>query len=247
MATGTSITIKFDYRWVIAALLIIITVMLLLWRPWEARYDRDARTVTVIGETTVKAVPDQFEFYPSYTFKNVDKITAQNEATAKSKDVTSRLKELGIGETKIKTSINTYPDYSVSGPTGETVYTLAINIIVNDKKKMQDVLEYIATTNAEGMVTPNPNFSDAKRKELESTARDQATKEARKKAEQAAKNLGFRVADVKTVNDGAGFGSSVPIYAMTGNEAGKANDAVDSFLPGENDLQYSVTVEYYIR
>lgn len=244
--TKTSITLRFDYRWVIAALLLVIAAMVVLWRPWEARYDRDARTVTVTGETVVKAVPDEYQFYPNYNFKDADQATARTQATAKSTEIIAKLKELGVTENNIKTAINSYPDYDSTGSTGKTVYTLSVTITVKDKDLMQKLLDYILTTNPEGGVTPQPNFSAHKRKELEKQARDQATKEARQKADQSARNLGFRVADVKSVNDGAGFGDTVPMYAMTADVGGKSSTA-SSFMPGENELHYNVTVEYYIR
>lgn len=245
--TKTSITLRLDYRWVVGVLLVIIAIMLLLWRPWEVRHDRDARTVTVTGETVVKAVPDEYSFYPSYNFRESDQAVARTKATAKSTEIVAKLKELGVKEDAIKTAINNYPDYNVDGPTDKTVYSLAITIVVRDKDLMQKVLDYVMTTDPEGSVTPQPTFSTEKRKELEKQARDEATKEARAKADQSAKNLGFRVAEVKKVTDGAGFGESIPIYTMRAEDADKTSSAANSYLPGENDLRYNVTVEYYIR
>ncbi len=54
----------------------------------------------------------------------------------------------------------------------------------------------MVTTAPTGQVSPRPNFSDAKRKELESKARDEATKDARAKADQSARNLGFKVGKI---------------------------------------------------
>ena len=137
--TKTSITLRLDYRWVVGVLLVIIVIMLLLWRPWEVRHDRDARTVTVTGETVVKAVPDEYSFYPSYNFRESDQAVARTKATAKSTEIVAKLKELGVKEDAIKTAINNYPDYNVDGPTDKTVYSLAITIVVRDKDLMQKV------------------------------------------------------------------------------------------------------------
>ncbi len=246
MATKSSITLRFDYRWIVAGLLLIIAIMVLLWRPWEGRYGQDARTVTVTGDATIKAAPDQYEFYPTYTVKNTDITVAKKEIAAKSTEIVGKLKELGVADNAIKTTINNYPDYGQNGPTDQMVYSLNVQITVKDTALMEKVLGYIETTNPEGAVTPQPTFSTEKRKQLEQQAREQATKEARSKADQSAKNLGFRVADVKSVNDGSGFGPVTPYPVMAGDVASKSNPSTE-FMPGENDLVYSVTVEYYIR
>jgi uncharacterized protein YggE len=97
-------------------------------------------------------------------------------------------------------------------------------------------------------VSPQANFSDAKRKDLERQARDAATKDARAKADQSAKNLGFKVGLVKTVTDGTGFGGI--IYPLTASGVAKATDLSQPSLaiqPGENDLSYTVTVTYYLK
>ncbi len=243
----SSVTLKFDYRWISAVLLLVIIAMLALWRPWEARYDRDARTVTVTGESTVRATPDQYEFYPNYSFRSDDKAIARNQATAKSEELVNKLKELGVSANNIKTNINSYLDYELPQSTGKTVYNLAVEVRVKDEALMQKVLDFIVTTDPEGGVTPQPTFSTEKRKQLETQARQNATREARAKADQSARNLGFRVADVKSVNDGAGFGGVMPMIGMAERNSDDAKQVAQGYAPGENELHYSVTVEYYIK
>ena len=103
------------------------------------------------------------------------------------------------------------------------------------------------TTLPTGAVSPQASFSDAKRKELESKAREMATKEARAKAEQSAKNLGFSVGAVKSVNDGVGFGDVYPLAAESSARDIAAPTSKLTVQPGENELTYQVTVVYFIR
>jgi uncharacterized protein YggE len=94
------------------------------------------------------------------------------------------------------------------------------------------------------------NFSNAMQKTLESKARDDAAKEARAKAEQSAQNLGFKVGKVKSISDGAGFnGSIMPMNASAASGTMSMDKATTSLAvhPGQNDLNYSVTVTYYIH
>lgn len=252
--TRKSFSLTFDYRFVIGVLLVVIVGMLAFWRPWEFRADVNARTVSVTGEAKVTAVPDEFVFSPSYTFKNADKDAALKELTAKSDEIVKKLKELGVADNKIKTNSDGYsmPEYyieDVARPTREVpTYTLFMTITVSDKEKAQKVQDYLVTTAPTGAVSPQPTFSDAKRKELEGKARDEATKEARAKADQSAKNLGFKVGAVKSVSDGSGFGDYYPLLE-SGMGAAKdiASSSKLSLQPGENDLSYQVKVVYYIK
>ncbi len=105
------------------------------------------------------------------------------------------------------------------------------------------------TTSPTGSVSPQATFSDAKQKELETQARNAAAKDARSKADEMAKNIGFKVVKVKSLTDDQGFGGVIrPMYA-TDSKALNAQEATPSLTvqPGENDLPYTITVEYYIK
>lgn len=252
-------SLTLDYRFVIGALLIVIVAMLLFWRPWEFRAAADARTVTASGQTKLTAVPDEFVFMPNYEVKGEEKDAVLKELSAKSDEIVKKLKELGVADSKIKTNTDGYdvPIYGYEGtesmdiaprvPDMIPTYTLRMTITVNDKALAQKVQDYLVTTTPTGAISPQVTFSENKRKELESRARDTATKEARAKAEQSAKNLGFSIGPVKSVNDGVGFGDVYPATAE-----GRATDMAApttklSVQPGENELTYQVTVVYYIK
>jgi uncharacterized protein len=239
-----------DLRLLSALLLAVIVAMLIVWRPWSQQVNQDSRTISVTGESTVKSEPDEFIFYPNYEFKNADKTAALNDLTKKSAELVTALKALGLTDKDIKTnaSNNNYV-YYYDSTTNSNNYSLQLTVTVADKAKSQKVEDYLVSTNPSGQISPQANFSDAKRKQLESTARNEATKEARSKADQSAKNLGFAVGKVKSVQDGNGFG---PIYPMTTMDS-SAKSSVStggtslSVQPGLNDLNYSVTVVYYLK
>lgn len=250
MATTTSsesknrLNFSLDPRIIILLLLAVIVAMLAMWRPWSA--SGSDRTVVVTGETTVTAVPDEFVFYPSYEFENADKAAALAALSSKSEEVIAKLRELGVAEAKIKSNSSgyDYPKYP-EDTDRDTTYSLQLTIEVGDKDLAQKVQDYLVTTTPTGAVSPQASFSDEKRRELESEARDEATKDARIKADQMATNLGFKVGKVKTVSDGSGFG--VMPY---GPEMAISSDSARSTLsvqPGENEINYTVTVTYYVR
>ncbi|TAH34262.1 DUF541 domain-containing protein [Candidatus Saccharibacteria bacterium] len=251
------VSLSVDLRLVIIALLVIIVAMVAFWKPWQSKSGADARTISVTGQATVKATPDEFVFSPSYQFKNSDKDTALKALAAKSDVIVSELKKLGVPEKGIKTNSNGYQTsvdpYAGGASRGndDTTYVLNVVVTLNDEKLVQKVQDYLVTTTPEGgSVSPYATFSTTKQKQLEAQARDQATKEARSKADQSAKNLGFKVGDVKNIDD-SGFGGGVMPYAAN-STMGMAEDTKSAppslaVQPGENDLNYSVTVVYYIR
>lgn len=209
------------------------------------------RSITVTGEATVSAEPDEYLFLPTYEFRGNDE-TALAELTDKSQAVTDRLKELGVADNQIKTNADNYRDFWLRRPEGgndeATRHRLSLEITVADKALAQTVQDYLLTTNPIGSITPQLTFSDNKRRELEGQARDEATKDARAKAEQTASNLGFKLGSVKEVNDGSGFG--IMPFRGVGLDSAAPTAAEDLSLtlqPGENDIHYTVTVVYFVR
>jgi uncharacterized protein len=241
-----TVRISLDFRVLSAVLTLVIIGMLAFWQPWSDPRAQD-RTIEVTGQAEVTAVPDEFVFYPNYEFKNENKQAALDELTKKSTEVVAKLKTLGVPDSKIKTNSSGY-DYPVySKPedgTSTPTYNLSLTIMVDTKELAQKVQDYLLTTTPSGAVSPQPQFSDKKRQELENQARDEATKDARAKAEQSAKNLGFSLGAVKAVADGAGFGG-LP-YVSRGLEVDTASPKL-TVQPGENELTYIVTVTYFVR
>jgi uncharacterized protein YggE len=159
----------------------------------------------------------------------------------------AKLKQLGVADKDIKTNSGgwSYPKYDSNYSTA--TYTLSLTITVGTDTLAQKVQDYLLTTSPSGTISPQANFSDQKRKQIEDQARDTASKDARKKAEQSAKNLGFKLAAVKTVNDGAGFDGIYPAAGYATDQKDAAGRSSLTIQPGENDLTYTVTVAYYIK
>jgi uncharacterized protein YggE len=244
-------------RWLILllslALLICLGIIAFLVSRGSVNGDND-RTVTVTGQATLQETPDQFVFYPNYTFQNADKAAALDAMTKKSDALVAGLKKLGVADSAIKTNSDGYGmpmAYDVDK--GQQTYNLMLTVTLKDKAQAQKVQDYLVTTAPSGGVSPSAGFSDAKRKSIESKARDEASKDARAKADQSAKNLGFKVGKVKSIADGSGFGGVVPMNAEA-KAAGSATDVAQpaappqlSLQPGQNDVTYSVTVVYEIK
>ncbi len=245
---NTKLNLTVDLRILCAVLAIAVIAMLMTWMPWKSAAKSD-EVIKVTGEAVLKAEPDQYVFYPIYQYRNTDKSAAQDQAAAKGKEVSAKLRDLGVTDSQIKLSVDGYQNQPFpEKATDEYVYSAQLNITVGSKDMAQKIQDYISTTGAEGSITPQGSFSDGKRKELESQARDEATKDARRKADQSAGSLGFKLGRVKSVEDGAGFDGPIQIDARAGIEMGdKALNTSLSVLPGENELRYAVTVIYFVR
>ena len=245
----TSLNLVLDYRLITVVLLAVIVAMLLVWKPWSGAAGTE-RTVKVTGQATITAEPDEYVFYPTYQFKNASKETALAELTKKSDELVSKLKALGVADNKLKTNASGQNGYDyIYNEDRSLTYTLQLTVTAGDKALAQKVQDYLMSTSPTGSVSPQPGFSNTMRKVLESKARDEATQDARAKADQSAKNLGFKVAKVKTVEDGSGFGDIYPVSSMAQDSAGGSLEVQPKLAiqPGENDIVYSVSVIYFVR
>ncbi len=245
----TKLNINLDLRVITALLLLVIAGMLVVWKPWASVSSSD-RTITVSGEAKLTSEPDEFTFQPSYEFKEANKETALAALTAKSEELVRKLKELGVSDNKIKINSDGYDyrNYSFDSDSDTFTYTLYPKIVINTRELAQKVQDYLVSTLPSGQISPQTGFSDTKQKELESKARDTATKDARKKADQSAENLGFKVSKVKSIEDSSNFGE---IWAYGATDASVVSAGEKSaglaLQPGEDELTYTVKVVYYIK
>lgn len=246
MADVKKLNLTLDYRYVSLALLALLAGLLAWTRPWSATLD-DNRTVSVSGEAMVRAIPDEFVFYPMYENKNADSQAGLAALSKKSDEVVAGLKKLGLSDEQIKTSANSYDKqfYPETAGDDEQTFTLQLTVTASSKEQAQTVQDYLLTTGLTGSISPYADFSDAKRKELETQARNEATVDARAKADQLAQNLGFKVGKVKTIEEQSGFGGIMPMDVSVRSSDDSASSNL-SVQPGENEIAYTVEVVYYL-
>lgn len=233
-----------DLRIVCAVLLALLIVSVVLWQPWESS---STRTITISGEASKKAEPDEYQFSPTYQKKGTDRAAIQKELTDKVNEVVSKLKELGVDESDITLASSTYDNYWNDG--SDEITTDTITIIVGNKELSQKVQDYLLTTAPEGQITPYPTFSTEKRKEIEDQVRTDAIADARKKAERTVDELGARLGKVITVEDQSD-GVVMPYMMGRGEVSTMAVDVASSslpVLPGKQEVSYTVLVTYQIK
>jgi uncharacterized protein YggE len=247
---SNKLNFSLDYRIIIFLLLAVIAGMLVVWKPWSGDEPSTDRTITVTGEATIKAEPDEYLFYPSYEFKSTSKETALSEQTAKNQEIIKGLKSIGVNESDIKNHSSGYGAYW-NNDDNTTTYTLQLTVTVSNKELAQKVQDYLISTNPQGQITPQANFSESKRKDIEAQARDLATKDAQSKADKSANNTGAKLGKVKSIQDGSGFGDVNPLIYEGDVTSGSLDSTTSknslSVNPGQNDLSYNITVIYYLK
>lgn len=245
------VNLEIDLRLVCLLLVVALITCLALWRPWSATNNSNDRVIEVTGEATLKEIPDEFSFNPVYQFDVETKEIALAGVSKKSAEVTDGLKKLGVKSEQIKSDSSGYENSSFPMYGGSKVnYTLSFTVSVQNPELVQKVQDYLVSTGPSGSISPFANFSDAKRKSLESKGRKAATLEARKKADQTADELGFKVGDVKSISDTAQNYIGIQPYAMqsiAGDIGTLEKSSAIGVQPGQNELKYSVTVKYFIR
>jgi uncharacterized protein YggE len=108
----------------------------------------------------------------------------------------------------------------------------------------------LVTTSPSGAVTPYSSFSKTKQAQLQSQARSAAEIDARDKAEKSAKNIGFKLGAVKTISETNGFGVIEPLLEKGANSSEIAQPTAGSGIavqPGQNEINYQISVTYYIK
>ena len=241
------------WRLVSFLLLVALIASVVLWKPWQANIKAGDRTVSVTGDAIITAQPDQYIFTPTYEFS--DPKTGLSDMTKKSDEVIAKLKTLGVADNKIQSSSYGSSDSGcnyclkpVLINDGSNSYSLSLTVTVDNRDLAQKVQDYLLTTSPGGSISPQYSFSTDKQKQLESQGRDKAEKDARSKADQSAKNLGFKLGKVKSIEDGSLYGDPLPLQSLqSGASADTKSSPTLAVQPGENDISYSVTVVYFIH
>ncbi len=239
-----------------AILMVVIVAMLGFWQPWQGI---DTQTISVMGEASIKATPNEFVFYPSYQESATTSTAAISAVSKVGNEVVAKLKELGVAEKAIKTSAGSNPDYSrdavempgesgIADPSGY-VATFSLIITLKDKDQAQKVLDYLVTTSPLYGVSPQSTFSSETRKDLETQARAKAIADAKTKAAQTADELDVKLGRVVSVSDPL-WGGPIPIMGLE-NKGVSSDQAAPVTAPilltGEETVTYTVTVVFRIR
>jgi uncharacterized protein YggE len=234
-----------DFLKFIQIVLLITILGLLLWsKPWDT--NKTQKTITVTGEATVEASPDEFTFNPYYEQSGTDREFIRTELVAQANEIVEEIKELGVAEEKITLDVSSY-DRWYWEDSEEGTMNVYLQIKVTDKELAQTVQDYLLTTDARGQVTPQATFSKDRQKELEAEGVNKAIEDAKTKAETQARQLGVSVGEVVSFEEQQGFSGYFLESAPVSIESSDQRAQSLPILPGENELTNQVKVTFEIR
>lgn len=234
------ITLTLSWKLLCVVLTVLLAGLVVYTRPWESQKSSQDRKITVSGEAVIKRAPDLFLFYPYYEAKT------QEEVVNVTNEAIRRLKEMGLGDAGIQTSISNYEDYGRDGPTGEWVYTSSLTLTVDDKEVAQKVQDYLVESKAAGSISPSYDFTRDTKKQLKDEAAILAIEDARRRADSQANSLGVKLGQVVNVTEPEDFQVyPVGMYDSTTLERGSSASLL--IQAGENEFTYTVKVEFEIH
>jgi len=230
---------------VIQFALLVAILSLLVWSaPWNSNNNSSERTITVTGETTIKAVPDEFTFSPYFQESGMDKDVIKTSLTKKTNATVEKLTELGVKKDNITLDASSYDNWYYRA-NEEGTLTINLKIVVSDKGIAQKVQNYLLTLDVKGQISPRASFSKAKQKTLDAQAVEEASNDAKSKAETQANLFNAKLGKALTINQGSDsifFGlREVVAQPLALKDSPTATLPV---LPGRNEYNQKVTVVY---
>lgn len=233
---------------------------------WNVAEDNYA-TISVEGVAEVTAVPDIGAFHFTVEAEDADVAVAQETSGEKINAIMEYLKtEGGIEEKDIKTTgYNTYPRYEYERTNctfGDCsservlkgyVVTQSVSVKVRDTQKAGALISGVGSRGATNLSGLSFEVDDLEGKKEE--ARLAAIADAKGKAKRLADELGVRLGDIVSFNDGNYGGYPMPMMAETRAMDGDMmfDEAVSekAFAPeiavGEDTITARVTLVYKIK
>ncbi len=202
-------------------------------------------TFTVTGEGTSVAKPDVVVLTVGVSANGPTVKAAQDQINSFINKITEAIKKLGISPEDIKTtnySINPNIDYS-EGNQRITGYSASTNLIIKVKEidKVNSVIDS-ATANGANQVG-GINFEVSDKTKAQNEAREMAVRQAKEKAEDAARIAGFRLGRIINYSEELPLvRGPMPLYAQGAAEVQDKTQV----QPGSSEIKVTITLSYEI-
>lgn len=195
-------------------------------------------TITVTGNGTVDATPDQASFDFGVTTNGATAAEALNRNASEAQAIVDALKQAGVDSSDVQTTqVSLWPQTSNDGReiTGyQASNSVQVTAALGKAGALVDAAVAAGANNVDG-----PNLDTADKSSLYDQALKQALGDAKGKAQAIADGAGLTITGVEKVTEG-GQASPLPYY---GPMAAAAKSSV-SIEPGTQQIQASVTVTY---
>ena len=208
----------------------------------------DAFTVNGTGKVTM--VPDIAVVNVGVTAQGSTVTKVQQEINSKMNAVTAAIKKLGVEEKDIKTSYyDISPTYDYSNSTRKIVgYQATTNLTIKVRKidNANSVIDAATANGANDVGGITFDVDDKDKAEVQ--ARELAVKDAKAKAEAAARAAGFKLGRVINYSEGGGAEPRPVMYDMAKNSLPIAGGGAPTQVEaGSSELSVSVSMSYEIQ
>lgn len=217
------------------------------------------RTVTVIGQGTASAAPDQavLNVGVQTTGATVKEAMADNNEIMDA--ILTSLDEMEIESKDIQTtnfsiyfertpSIAMASDRMVQeGPSMEGAYRVSnmVQVTIRDLDEVSTVLDNVVEAGANNIWGVNFTISDPDA--LEDEARVKSVADARERAEELAELHGVSLGQVVTISEAIGGGIGVPMFEASRAMSAGFGGGGAPVEPGELEFTFSIQVTYEIQ
>lgn len=205
-------------------------------------------TITVSGEGKVEKIPDMAEITMSVVTKNFDLKKAQDENSSKVNAIIKFFTDQGIKKEDIKTSqYNIYPQYDYTQYGKKFLgYEIrnSLYVKIRDFEKIGLFFEKAVELGANEV--SGLNFTIDKKDEAQKEARKKAIDNAKEKAKVLADQLGVVLVRITNFSEGGSYDYPRPLYAAEKAIGIGGGGAAPQIEPGQNEIISNVSITYEI-
>jgi len=202
-------------------------------------------TFDATGEGKISVIPDR-ALVTLGVMKTATLVkTAQDQANTTMNSVTADLKTIGIEEKDIKTTgYSIRPDYNnTTGKPSGFVVSTQVQVRIRNFEHIPAVLDLAGKYGLEQVGQLSFILSDELKDNTTNKAREEAVKEAKKKASTLAKLAGVNLGRIVNVTEGYAGGAPV-MYNATNLERSADMKQSAVISPGMNEMSVTVTLSY---
>jgi uncharacterized protein YggE len=194
--------------------------------------------ITVIGNGTVDATPDQASFDFGVTTNAATTAQALSRNASQARAIIDALKKAGVRAADIQTTqVSLWPQTSSDGSqvTGyQASNSVQVKAAIGKSGALVDAAVSAGANNVDG-----PNLDTADKSSLYNQALKQALEEAKGKAQAIAAAAGLTLGTIAKVEEGGNVATPMPLFAAAKEASGGV-----PIEAGTQQIQASVTVTY---
>jgi hypothetical protein len=209
----------------------------------------ESRTVSVTGVGEAQAPPDQAQISAGVQSFGETVVAASRDNEAILSRIMRALEAEGIEERDIgTTNYSIWAEQNYNQPDAPQIkgyhVSNVVNVSIKDIARTGEVLA--AVTNAGANSVHGIQFGVSDTAELESTARERAIADARRRAESLTRLAGVELGHVISISTGSGPGP-VPLMRANRMEVSDMTAPTPTITPGQQSVSVQIHVTYAIR